>query len=79
MSLCDRRNHDRQQRYVVSESAPKRFRAVHPIRGGTVRPTRTGLCVEETTDWVGHSPGYLSRFREGLEKLRRTGTAVLYD
>jgi hypothetical protein len=38
MSLCDRRNHDRQQRYVVSEAAPKRFRGGRPIRGGTGRP-----------------------------------------
>ncbi|MBM7242692.1 NAD(+)--rifampin ADP-ribosyltransferase [Rhodococcus fascians] len=35
--------------------------------------------VEETSEWVGHSPEYLSRFREGLEKLRQTGTAILYD
>ncbi|AMY22370.1 hypothetical protein A3Q41_01056 [Rhodococcoides fascians] len=25
------------------------------------------------------SPEYLQRFRDGLEKLRQTGTAVLYD
>ena len=31
------------------------------------------------TDWVGHSPEYLRRFRAGLEALRQRGEAVLYD
>ena len=44
------------------------YRSVEPVR-----------VVEEMTDWVGHSPDNLSRFREGLEKLRQMGTAVLYD
>ncbi len=44
------------------------YRSAEPVR-----------VVEETSEWVGHSPEYLSRFRDGLEKLRQTGTAVLYD
>jgi rifampin ADP-ribosylating transferase len=35
--------------------------------------------VREMTDWVGHSPEYLERFRAGLDELRRQGRAVLYD
>lgn len=44
------------------------YRSAEPVR-----------IVAEMTDWVGHSPEYLQRFRDGLEALRRTGTAVLYD
>ncbi len=35
--------------------------------------------VGEVTDWVGHSPEYLAAFRAGLDAIRRTGAAVLYD
>lgn len=35
--------------------------------------------VGEVTDWVGHSPEYLAAFRAGLDAIRHTGTAVLYD
>jgi rifampin ADP-ribosylating transferase len=44
------------------------YRSAEPVR-----------IVAEMTDWVGHSPEYLQRFRDGLEALRQTGTAVLYD
>lgn len=35
--------------------------------------------VGEITDWVGHSPEYLQKFRAGLDELRRKGLNVLYD
>lgn len=46
----------------------------HSYRSG--RPVKV---VGEITDWVGHSPEYLAKFRAGLDELRRRGNAVLYD
>lgn len=50
-----------------------------PIHRSVSWCTNPVRIVEETTDWVGHPPEYLQRFRNGLEALRRTGTAILYD
>ena len=43
------------------------------------RSTEPVEIVGEMTDWVGHSPEYLDRFRAGLNALREQGRAVLYD
>lgn len=35
--------------------------------------------VGEVTDWVGHTPEQLQAMIDGLEELRRSGKAVIYD
>lgn len=50
--------------------------------GNPTRSYRSAEPVEivgEMTDWVGHSPEYLDRFRAGLNALVDQGRAVLYD
>ena len=44
------------------------FRSRDPLR-----------VVRELTDWVGHSPEKLQAMLDGLEAMRRDGTAVIYD
>ena len=44
------------------------FRSREPIR-----------VVGELVDWVGHSPEKLQGMRDGLAKMQREGTAIIYD
>ncbi|WP_415977529.1 NAD(+)--rifampin ADP-ribosyltransferase [Rhodococcus sp. 077-4] len=43
------------------------------------RSPRPVKVTGEVTDWVGHTPEYLNRFRAGLEALKQRGANVLYD
>ena len=52
------------------------------LPGNPTRSYRTRepvRIVGEIVDWVGHSPDKLRSMREGLDELRRTGAAVIYD
>lgn len=44
------------------------FRTASPVR-----------IVGELSDWTGHSPDQIQTMRDGLEKLRASGKAVIYD
>ena len=44
------------------------FRSREPLR-----------VVGELEDWVGHSPEKLQAMRDGLAKMQREGTAIIYD
>jgi rifampin ADP-ribosylating transferase len=71
--------------YVVEPTGPfeddpnvtdKRFPG-NPTR--SYRSTEPLRVVGELTDWVGHSDEQLAGMREGLERLRRDGEAVILD
>ena len=52
------------------------------LPGNPTRSYRTRepvRVVGEIVDWVGHPPDKVRSMREGLDELRRTGAAVIYD